>query len=286
VPGGDTGKLVLVDPDTQNIEIVAPGSETENSFAGTDGGITSADACRGLIYAIDGSLNLLYVVDPKTGDTVANVPVASKPEHVRFVADTNEVWVTEPGSGRIEIFILPVRGIPHPRRARFLSVMGGPESLVIDPARGRAYANLSGDTTLGIDIRNHKILGRWPNGCRRSRGMALDEKRGFLFLACHSGEVTVMDELSGKLLGKAAYGTVTDVIAYSQNLNQLYVLQPEDGRLAIVGISKTGVGELLKTVNTGERSNCMIADDREQVYVCDPSSGKLFTYKDSLAPSM
>jgi hypothetical protein len=76
--------------------------------------------------------------------------------------------------------------------------------------------------------------------------------------------VTVLDEPSGKLLGKAASGASTNVIAYSQNLNHLYVLQPEDGRLAIVGISKTGVGELLKIVNTGERSDCMIADDRER----------------------
>jgi len=116
--------------------------------------------------------------------------------------------------------------------------------------------------------------------------MALDQKRGFLFLACDGGGVTVLDEASGKLLGKAASGASTDVIAYSQNLRHLYVLEPETGRLDIVGISKTGAGELLKTVHTGQWPNCMIADDRDQVYVCDPSSGKLFTYKDSLPPSM
>jgi len=116
--------------------------------------------------------------------------------------------------------------------------------------------------------------------------MALDEKRGFLFFPCDGGGVTVLDEASGKLLGKAAPGTSTDLIAYSQNLSHLYVLETETGRLDIVGISKAGSGELLKTVNTAKQSNCIIADDREQVYVCDPSSGKLFTYKDSLAPSM
>ena len=250
VPGGDTRKMFLVDPDTQNITIVAPFSETDNSSAGVGGGITSADACRGLIYAIDRSSNLLYVVDPKTGDAVASVPLASKSEHVRFVADTDEVWVTQASSERIEIFTLPARGTPHPKHARFLSVNGGPEALIIDPSRARAYANLSTDTTVGINIRDHKILSRWSNGCRHSRGMALDEKRGFLFFPCDGGGVTVLDEASGKLLGKAAPGTSTDLIAYSQNLSHLYVLETETGRVDIVGISKAGSGELLKTVNT------------------------------------
>ena len=63
--------------------------------------------------------------------------------------------------------------------------------------------------------------------------MALDEKRGFLFLACDGGGVTVLDEAYGKLLGKAASGASTEVIAYSQNLGHLYVLEPETGRLDI-----------------------------------------------------
>ena len=59
VPGGDTRKMALVDPDTQGIEIIGPFGEPDNSSAETGGGITSADACRGLIYATDRSADLL-----------------------------------------------------------------------------------------------------------------------------------------------------------------------------------------------------------------------------------
>src|SRR5262249_10235280 len=67
VPSGDTKKMALVDPDTQGIEILAPFGATDNSSVETGGGITSADTCRGLIYATDRSADLLYVVYPKTG---------------------------------------------------------------------------------------------------------------------------------------------------------------------------------------------------------------------------
>ena len=107
IPGGNTMRLALVDPDTQNIEIVEGFGVTKKSFEAEVGGITSADACRNLIYATDRSEDLLYVVDPRRKSVVASVPLASKPEHVRFVADTDETWVTEPSSERIEFFTLP-----------------------------------------------------------------------------------------------------------------------------------------------------------------------------------
>jgi hypothetical protein len=75
------------------------------------------------------SADLLYVVDPKTGDAVAGVPLASKPEHVRFVADTDEVWVTEPSSERIEIFTLPARGISS-SEARWIPFSDGRTGIV------------------------------------------------------------------------------------------------------------------------------------------------------------
>jgi YVTN family beta-propeller protein len=286
IPGGNTMKMALVEPDTQNIEIVAGFGVSLNSSDAARDGLTSADACRNLIYAADRGEDLLYVVDPHTRTVVASVPLASKPEHVRFVADTDEIWVTEPSSERIEFFTLPGQGIPQPKHTGFLTLAGEPRSLVVDHTRGRAYANLSSDTTLAVRITDHQVVSRWLNGCRRSGGIALAEKRGFLFVGCTGGGVTVLDVASGKFLGKAESGSNTAVIAYNQKLNHLYVLEPETDILAIVGISKTGAGKVLDTVRTAGQSNCVIADDRQHVYVCDPSRGTLLTYKDSLPATM
>jgi hypothetical protein len=38
---------------------------------------------------------------------------------------------------------------------------------------------------------------------------------------------------------------------------------------------------LLGTADTGIGSKCMIADDRDSVWVCDPTTGHLFHIKDT-----
>ena len=42
---------------------------------------------------------------------------------------------------------------------------GGPESLVIDSSRERAYTHLWSGSTLAIDLKKRKILETWPNKC-------------------------------------------------------------------------------------------------------------------------
>jgi hypothetical protein len=42
---------------------------------------------------------------------------------------------------------------------------------------------------------------------------------------------------------------------------------------------------LERDTDTVEGAHCVTADDRDQVYVCDPVHGKILVFKDSLASS-
>lgn len=282
VPGGSTGKLALIDPDSQKIEIIGGFSERAGYSGGHGEGITSSDACRGLMYVTDRSARLLDVVDPQAKKIVATARLASGPDYVRFVPDTNEVWVTEPSAERIEIFTLPDQGTPVPTHSGFIAVPGGPESLAI--GHGQAFTHLWRDTTLAVDLRSRKVVGRWPNGCKGSRGIAIDEQRGFLFAGCDEGKVSVLDLKSGRLLGEASSGAGVDVIAYDQKLAHVYLPGADSGTIAIVGISSNGAATVLKTAETVEGAHCATVDDRDQVYVCDPAHGRILVFKDSLPP--
>src|SRR6516165_4681848 len=114
VPGASTGKLALIDPDSQNIEIIGGFSERAGYSGGHGERITSSDAGRGLIYVTDRSARRLDIVDPNTKKIIASARLASGPDYVRFVSATNEVWVTEPGAERIEIFSLAENGTRTP----------------------------------------------------------------------------------------------------------------------------------------------------------------------------
>jgi len=208
VPAGRSGNLDLVDPDTLAVTAIG-GFSSASAFGGGHGqGVTSADAGRKLIFATDRDARKLNVIDATTRSVVATAPLASGPDYVRYVPDTNEVWVTEPRSGQIEIFSLPQGAAPKPSHSAIISVSGGPESLVIDSARGRAYTNLFSDRTLAIDLKTRKEEARWKNGCagrlenlwHGSRGIAIDNARGFLFVGCDEGKLTVLDLATGGLL--------------------------------------------------------------------------------------
>jgi DNA-binding beta-propeller fold protein YncE len=282
VPAGRSGNLDLIDPDTEQITAIG-GFSSRASFGGGHGqGVTSADEGRGLLFATDRDAKRLDVVDPKTQSVIATAPLASGPDYVRYVSTTGEVWVTEPSAGRIEVFSVPEDSAPKPAHVDFISVPGGPESLIVDNARGRAYTHLWTDTTLAIDLKSRKIAKRWKNGCRGSRGIAMDAARGFLFVGCDEGKLTVLDLNKGAELGTASSGSGVDIIAYDSHLAHAYLPGEESATMAIVGISSRGAATVLATVKTDEGAHCVAADDRDQVYVCDPSKGTILVFKDSL----
>jgi len=113
--------------------------------------------------------------------------------YVRYVAPTNELWVTEPDQEQIEVFTLSDAQKPVPVRASAITVKGGPESLAIDPQRQRAYTHLWAGATVAIDLKNRTLVAQWPNGCGGSRGIAPDSAHGWLFAGCAEGVGVVLD---------------------------------------------------------------------------------------------
>jgi DNA-binding beta-propeller fold protein YncE len=214
--------------------------------------VTSADEGGGLLFATDRDAKRLDVIDPKTQSVVGTAPLASGPDYVRYVSTTGEVWVTQPGASRIEVFSLPAEGTPKPGHLTFVSIPGGPESLIIDNTRARAYTHLWTDTTLAIDLKSHEVLSRWKNGCRGSRGIAMDDARGFLLVGCDEGKLSVLDLRTGTLLGQASSGDGVDIISYNPRLAHAYLPGQASGAMAIVGISKKGAATVLATVKTAE----------------------------------
>jgi DNA-binding beta-propeller fold protein YncE len=283
VPAGRTGTLDLIDPETRQVSSIG-GFASSSQFGGGHGeGITSVDEGGGFLFVTDRTTKLLHMVDPKTRSVVASTRLASGPDYVRFVAEMNEIWVTQPGAQRIEVFSLPSRETSVPEHMRFIPVPGGPESLIIDHSRARAYTHLWRGVTIAIRLKDHSIVARWPNGCKGSRGIALDEKRGFLFAACDGGRLSVLDSNTGKIVGTAFSGEGIDIIAYSAKFGHVYLPGEASATMAIIRISSAGSADVLRTVRTVPGAHCATADNRGQVYVCDPSKGRLLLFKDAPA---
>ncbi|HSQ65282.1 MAG TPA: hypothetical protein VLM85_18815 [Polyangiaceae bacterium] len=281
-PSAGTGQLALVDPDTLAVTLVGGFSKSSSRYSGGhDEGTTSADEGRGLLFATDRTAIELDVIDPRAGAIVARAKLAGSPDYVRWVGSADAVWVTEPDRDRIEIFSLPKEGPPAPVHAAEIAVPGGPESLVIDETRKRAFTHLWKGTSVAIDLATHAIVASWPNGCAGSRGIALDAARGFLFAGCAEGKLSVLDvDHGGKLLGSVSSGAGVDVIAYDAKRSHVYLPGAKSATMAIVSIAPDGKPSVLATVPTAEGAHCVTADDRGWAWVCDPRGGKLLRFAD------
>jgi hypothetical protein len=215
---------------------------------------------------------------------VASTALATSPDYVRYVPQTNELWVTEPDAEQIEVFTLLGK---QPTHAAVIQTLGGPESMVIDRTRDRAYTHLWAGGTISVDVRTRAIVGQWSNGCSGSRGIALDEARGFVFAGCAEGRGTVVDAANGGAMVGTLDVTASggDVIDYSPSLGHLYLPGQSNGTMAVVGVSATGQLSLLSMVPTVGGAHCVVADDRGNAYVCDPDNGDLLVIRDTATRS-
>jgi hypothetical protein len=113
----------------------------------------------------------------------------------------------------------------------------------------------------------------------------MDDARGLLFVGCDEGKLNALDLNNGAQLGGASSGSGVDIIAYNSHLAHAYLPGEESATMAIVGISSKGAAMVLATVKTAEGAHCAAADDRDQVYVCDPAKGRVLIIKDALPAS-
>src|SRR5262249_6979540 len=94
-------------------------------------------------------------------------PLASELECARFVSETDEVWVTERGSERIEIFSLTGNRALAPTDLGFVPEQGEPESLVVGHERAFTIygeivlsPSILGAAKLSTDLVTARLLGR------------------------------------------------------------------------------------------------------------------------------
>ncbi|MCU1283515.1 MAG: hypothetical protein JWM53_7061 [bacterium] len=281
IPAGRTGNVDLIDPATKAVTPIAGFSKIPKFDEGHGQSVTSVDVGDGYLFATDRTALKLDVVDLKTRKIALQVPLASAPDYVRYVAPTHEIWVTEPGKKRIEVFSLSTARPPVPTHSAFIDAPGGPESLAIDVKRGRAYTHKWKASTMAIDLKTRKVAATWAAGCGDPRGIWIDEARGFLLVGCEDGTATLLDvDHDGKVLSTVKSGSGVDIIAYDGKRAHLYLPGDESATMAIIGVSAKGTLTILGVVPTAKDAHCVTTDERGNAYVCDPRQGQLLIVRD------
>jgi hypothetical protein len=312
VPLDGTGRIALLDPKTLDVQYIDGFSKIDPTTNG-QGGSTSATVAHGLIYALDNSALEIKIVDPNTRQIIGSAKVQSFPDFIRYVAATNELWVTEGDPEQIEIFSLGKENPPIPVSTGTISTPNGPEYLVIDNSHGLAYTNEpASGTTAVIQVQTHDVIAQWGNGCSSARTMVLDEEQGWLIVACNEGKVVILDtNQDGLQLSTINYGGGLDFVGYNPKLHHVYI---PSGTSSVLGVFAVEIGpkatktpnphapptptpppELptptitivttllrLGTADTGDKDRCLVNDDQGHIWVCDSANSQLFMVNDTL----
>ena len=311
VPAAETGDLDLIDPETLKVTTIS-GFSVRDSTDPQRVGTTSVTTARGLVFALDQAALQLDVVDPVAGVIITSTSVLTAPDYIRYVASTGELWVTEKSLEQIEVFTLSDAMPPMITATAVITVPNGPESLLIDETRGRAYTNQPKiGMTAVIDLKTRALVAQWGNGCTKARGMALDEVRGYLFVACNEGKVVMLDaDGDGLHITSENFGAGIDFVAYNPRLQHVYLPSSKSGLLAIFGVTYTTLTDTttltvpapgtvtatltptikiglirLGTADTNLKAKCVVADDHDDAWVCDPSRGQVLRVRDTFPAS-
>jgi hypothetical protein len=281
IPGGRTGSVFLLDPETRRLDSLGALSKLPTWKGGHGQSATSADAGRGTLFVADRTTKRLFALPADGKGTPAEVPLASGPDYVRWVEPTGEVWVTEPEAEAIEIFRFDPRARPALVQAGRIAVADGPESLVIDAEHGRAFSNTWHDRTLAISLEKRTEAARWNNGCEGARGLDADRARGLLLVGCAEGVATVIDTSGkGRLAGKARVGAGVDIVAYVSSTRRLYVPSGKTATLEAFEVRADGSLRSLWKQAAAAGSHCVAADEQGHVVVCDPRGGRILLFED------
>lgn len=276
VPGGRAGVLALVEPETGKMTSIGGFSKKRSFEGGHDFGVTSVDEGRGLLFATDRTTTSVNVVDPTSRSIIASLELAAEPDYVRYVEPTNELWISEPAADQLEIVSLSNDVPPALAQVATIRVDNGPESLVIDAARGRAYTHRWQASTLAIDVKTRQIVGEWKNGCASSRGIDLEPEHGFVFAACGEGRLSVLDpEHDGAIVSSMADGSGYDVMGYNGSLRHAYLAGSKCACMTTFGVSSAGELSVLGRVEAPDDTHCVVADDIGSAWLCAPSSGQV-----------
>jgi DNA-binding beta-propeller fold protein YncE len=276
VPAGNTGNVDVIDVATGTVISIAGLATAPPRRPGRPRmGPSSATVGEGVVWVGNRGDNQLHAYDAKTLAAKGVVQLPSMPDGLAYVRATHELWVTTPGDKTLTL--TKVNG-KTPGPLMTIRLDGSPEGYAVDDWRGIFYTNLEDKyRTLAIDVKTHKIVGDWPAPCGAEgpRGLALDTKQRWLFVACTNGAAVLELDHNGKLLGRITTDGGVDNLDYDTHRRLLFVASGQGANLVIAHVDDGGALRTVSSVPTAKGARNPVLDGHGTAYVEDSANGRL-----------
>jgi hypothetical protein len=290
VPGGNTGKVDVIDTATDQIRAVEGFSVVQVEFRGKPRAMGPSSIAMGGGVAYIGSrgdskICAVFSKTLKMGECMQFAPpsagLAAAPDGLIFVRPTQEVWATRgappvgvPAADK-SILILSASQGGHLSRAGKIPLPGSAEGYAVDEHHGRFYTNIEeAGQTVAIDVHKRAIVSTWRS-CEDPSGVAVDGKRGFVFVACRDHVIVLDSNHDGRTVGSIATGMGLDNIDYSERDGLLYAAAAEAAQLTIARVDDKGIPTPVAVVPTTKGARSVVAGPNGSAYLIDPYGGSI-----------
>ncbi len=227
------------------------------------------DPATGLAFVSRTGANTVEVFDPAKMKTARSISVADDPDAIIYVpsfGSTPSMIYVGHGDAKLATLIDPARQVV----LATIPLGGKAEFPVFDPMSGLLYQNLE-DTNevVAVDLGKRTVAGRWPLAeCEGPTGLAIDEVRKRLIVACGGNSKAVLFDLGNHLV-TAVYsiGKHPDTIAFDSRLQRIYSAGGF-GQLSVLQGKADGAFHLADTIRTHPGAHTLAVDPlTDRVYV-------------------
>ncbi len=283
------------------------------------GGFDHADVHRpsGRVFLAHTALGQVDIIDSAQGTYVASTPGCPEASGVLCPPDTDRAFAAARGAGRVLVLeaasgallrTLDAGSRPNglawdPARRRLLVAdVQDQRARLLDPETGRVVTAVElpgrprwclydrqGDRFLvniadpaRVVVLSADTLTPAPSlpvAHQGPHGLALDDATGRLFVACDSGDLAVLDRVSGAVLHTLPIAGPPDVLWLNASRQRLYIAIGTPG---VVQVLDTQAMTLVAEMRTEDGAHTLTFDeDRQRLYVFLPRSGQALVYDET-----
>lgn len=216
-----------------------------------------------------GAANKASFIDADTGQLIASLDTASKPDGAIYDPASTRAFVLDNAGAEVDV-IDPAAMTITSR----ISVPGAPEGSATDGG-GLVFTHLEDKNKLVVlDAEKLAVKAVYPlDGCDSPSGMAYIDGRDMVLSACDNGVARLTDTRTGAAVATLAIGEGPDGAVYDARRELAYI-PCRDGTLSVITLD--GAPRVIQTLKTipGARTIAL-----------DPDSGRIYIPVADLSPA-
>jgi DNA-binding beta-propeller fold protein YncE len=178
------------------------------------------------IYITDGDAGDLKIFDGKSYALLSSVKLLEDADSMGYDPKTNYLYIDNGGGDVHETYsMLSVVDTTAGKKLADIKIDGDTlEAMSLESSNPKLYVNNKAKNQVDvIDREKRALLTSWPvTKCKTNVAMAFDEANHRLFIACRSGQISVLDTESGKEVTTLPITKGVDDITYDPASKRLY----------------------------------------------------------------